>query len=68
MEQVVITNNYTIQKIYDEIKWIKNEAESFKGFLEYQNLNQNIKENTDIYIQHIIDSCDSINNLIEIEK
>lgn len=67
MKQIVITNNYTIEKISDELRWIKSEAESFKQFLGYQNLNQAINENTNIYIQHILDSCDSISDLIEIE-
>lgn len=68
MKQIIVTNNYVINKITDELRWIKSEAESFKKFLNYQNLDQNINSNTEIYIQHIIESCDIIDKLIEIEN
>jgi uncharacterized protein YutE (UPF0331/DUF86 family) len=68
MKQIIITDNYTIEKITDEISWIKSEARSLKKFLEYQSLNQNINRNASIYIQHILDSCNTIDSLIKIEK
>lgn len=68
MKQVIITNNFVIEKISDELRWIKSEAESFKTFLGYQNLDENINKNTEIYIGHIIESCDLIDKLIEIKN
>lgn len=68
MKQIIVTNNYVISKITDELRWIKSEAESFKEFLKYQNLSQDINKNMEIYIQHIIESCDMIDKLIEIEN
>jgi len=68
MKQIIVTNNYIIGRITDELRWIKSEAESFKMFLGYQNLSQDINKNTEIYIQHIIESCDMIDKLIEIEN
>jgi len=68
MKQIIVTNNYTISKITDELRWIKGEAERFKSFLEKQNLNDVVNSNTEIYIQHIIESCDMIDKLIEIEN
>ncbi len=68
MKQIIVTNNFVISSIIDELRWIKSEAESFRKFLAYQNLNQNINDNTIIYIQHIIESCEIIDKLIEIEN
>ena len=68
MKQIIVTNNYVISKITDELRWIKGEAERFKLFLEKQNLSDVVNSNTEIYIQHIIESCDLIDKLIEIEN
>jgi len=68
MKQIIVTNNYVISKITDELRWIKGEAERFKDFLDKQKLNDVVNANTDIYIQHIIESCDMIDKLIEIEN
>ena len=68
MKQIIVSNNYVIGRITDELRWIKSEAESFKKFLGYQNLSEDINSNTEIYIQHIIESCDMIDKLIEIEN
>lgn len=67
MKELIVTDKQTIESIKDNVRWINSQMETFTQYLKRQNFNQDINENIDIYSNHIITSCDIINNLLEIE-